>query len=832
MPDQPNLPSDQVLSSLHEKLKAHTTPELAARATELVDALLGLAPSGGEADVPEHYPGSDLKRLNQWYLGFSNRLMQYSEQAGRPELMRFRHAFPPAFTDNFSGQQALDDIRFLESLKKDRSVCIGFYQAQGTEYAPDHLAFKLYSNGHQPVLSDVIPVFENLGLKVLSEHPHRIVAANHQTFWISDVRVQSDLLSDTGLSSDVTRLLEETFARVWEGAAESDRFNRLVVAAGLNWREVTLLRACARYMKQLKFGFSQNFLADVLARNLDITRTLVTLFHTRFDPEQDYSDEQEKAFLQRLASLLEDVVSLDDDRILRRYVQIITSIVRTNAYQNPDNGESEGFKPYWSFKLCPGHIADMPSPVPAYEVFVYSPDLEGVHLRAGKVARGGLRWSDRQEDYRTEVLGLVKAQQVKNSVIVPVGAKGCFVCKRMPDNASRDEVHAEGLRCYRMFIRGLLDVTDNMVNGAVVHPAQTRCHDDDDVYLVVAADKGTATFSDVANRIAEEYDFWLGDAFASGGSEGYDHKGMGITARGAWESVRRHFRERNIHVESDPVSVIGIGDMSGDVFGNGLLLSRSLHLVAAFNHTHIVIDPTPDASVSWAERQRLFELPRSSWADYRVECLSAGGGIFSRTAKWIRISPEMQARFGIEASRLSPGDLIHALLQVEVDLIWNGGIGTWVKGTAERHATVGDKANDLLRVDAGQLKASVIGEGGNLGITQAARVEFALAGGSCNTDFIDNAGGVDCSDHEVNIKILLNEVMSRGDVSLDQRNRLLRDMTDDVSRLVLKNNYRQAQAISLAGHQSLSSRNFRMKWIRRFRRNCAMNLVMPCLSIA
>ncbi len=809
--------SDTVISTLRDRLQSHTTPELAERAADLVDALLGLsphlqAPADGRSPgaEPPAYPGADFENHHQWYGTFENLLLQYSEQTGQQALMRFRHAFPPAYTERFSCQQALDDIRFLESLSADHPLCMGFYTTDealsGAELADgDCLTFKLYSNARQPVLSEVIPVLENLGLRVLSEHPHQLRASNQQVFWVSDFRVQTGLLNSE-LSLDTKRLVEETFVRVWSGEAENDRFNRLGVAGSLNWRDVTLLRACARYMKQLKFGFSQNFLADVLARNLSITQALVALFHTRFDPDYVAEDGSLASLEQHLDTVLEQVETLDDDRILRRFREVISAIVRTNAYQYSEDGESrEGFKSYWSFKLRPDAISGIPQPVPAHEIFVYSPAMEGVHLRTGKVARGGLRWSDRQEDYRTEVLGLVKAQQVKNSVIVPAGAKGCFVCKQLPVNGGREAVQAEGVRCYQMFIRGLLDVTDNLVNGELVHPPRTRLHDERDEYLVVAADKGTATFSDIANRIAAEYNFWLGDAFASGGSEGYDHKGIGITARGAWESVKRHFREQGTDVEHDPVSVLGIGDMSGDVFGNGLLLSQSLRLVAAFNHQHIFIDPNPDPLVSWAERKRLFELPRSSWADYRKETLSAGGEVFSRSAKWLRLTPEIQQRFGIEASRMSPGELIQVLLQSEVDLIWNGGIGTWVKAQAESHADVGDKANDGWRADGQQLRARVIGEGGNLGITQAGRVAFSLAGGRCNTDFVDNAGGVDCSDHEVNIKILLNPLVAGGEITMEERNQLLRDMTDDVARLVLKNNYRQAQAISLARQFSLQN---------------------------
>ncbi|WP_313395953.1 NAD-glutamate dehydrogenase domain-containing protein, partial [Pseudomonas sp.] len=459
-------------------------------------------------------------------------------------------------------------------------------------------------------------------------------------------------------------------------------------------------------------------------------------------------------------------------------------------------------KSYFSFKFNPKLIPELPKPVPKFEIFVYSPRVEGVHLRFGNVARGGLRWSDREEDFRTEVLGLVKAQQVKNSVIVPVGAKGGFLPRRLPLGGTRDEIAAEGVACYRIFISGLLDITDNLKDGGVVPPANVVRHDDDDPYLVVAADKGTATFSDIANGIAIDYGFWLGDAFASGGSAGYDHKKMGITARGAWVGVQRHFRERGINVQQDPITVIGVGDMAGDVFGNGLLMSDKLQLVAAFNHLHIFIDPNPDPATSFVERKRLFDLPRSAWSDYDTSIMSEGGGIFPRSAKSIAISPQMKERFAIEADRLTPTELLHALLKAPVDLLWNGGIGTYVKASSESHADVGDKANDALRVNGNELRCKVVGEGGNLGMTQLGRVEFGLQGGATNTDFIDNAGGVDCSDHEVNIKILLNEVVQGGDMTEKQRNQLLGSMTDEVAGLVLGNNYKQTQALSLAARRA------------------------------
>jgi glutamate dehydrogenase len=527
------------------------------------------------------------------------------------------------------------------------------------------------------------------------------------------------------------------------------------------------------------------------------------LFKTRFYLARKLSDDdledKQQRLEQAILTALDDVQVLNEDRILRRYLDLIKATLRTNFYQTDANGQN---KSYFSFKFNPHAIPELPKPVPKFEIFVYSPRVEGVHLRFGNVARGGLRWSDREEDFRTEVLGLVKAQQVKNSVIVPVGAKGGFLPRRLPLGGSRDEIAAEGIACYRIFISGLLDITDNLKDGALVPPLNVVRHDDDDPYLVVAADKGTATFSDIANGIAIDYGFWLGDAFASGGSAGYDHKKMGITAKGAWVGVQRHFRERGINVQEDSITVVGVGDMAGDVFGNGLLMSDKLQLVAAFNHMHIFIDPNPNPATSFVERQRMFDLPRSAWTDYDTSIMSEGGGIFSRSAKSIAISPQMQERFDIKADKLTPTELLNALLKAPVDLLWNGGIGTYVKASTESHADVGDKANDALRVNGNELRCKVVGEGGNLGMTQLGRVEFGLNGGGSNTDFIDNAGGVDCSDHEVNIKILLNEVVQAGDMTDKQRNQLLASMTDEVGNLVLGNNYKQTQALSLAARRA------------------------------
>ncbi|MEH6813569.1 MAG: NAD-glutamate dehydrogenase [Motiliproteus sp.] len=719
----------------------------------------------------------------------------HGEEQGIHLANRFKSGFSASYRDDFSPRTAVADIQHLKELNQANVMAMSFYRE--LEQPVEQVNFKLFHYGDPIPLSDVIPVMENLGLKVMDEHPYTVKSTDHR-FWMHDFR----MLHRSGAAIDlhsVRDTFQNAFSHIWRGEAENDQFNRLVLCAQLDWREVAMLRAYAKYIKQLKFGISQLAIAGCLIQHVDITRKLVALFAARFHPEAKHLAQQ-KSLTEAVIAALDAVPSLTDDRIIRRYLDLILATLRTNYFQKDAKGEK---KSYFSFKFSPRDIPDIPQPRPMFEIFVYSPRVQGVHLRGGKVARGGLRWSDRHEDFRTEVLGLVKAQQVKNAVIVPVGAKGGFVARRTNEDMSREEFMAEGIECYKLFIRGLLDITDNLKEDEVVPPRDVIRHDEDDTYLVVAADKGTATFSDIANGIAKEYGFWLGDAFASGGSQGYDHKGMGITAKGAWICVERHFREFNHDTATTDFSVIGIGDMAGDVFGNGMLLSEHICLVAAFNHMHIFIDPNPQSANSFQERKRLFELPRSSWTDYDRALISAGGGIFNRSAKSIAISDEMKSRFNLSVDKMPPNELLHALLQTPVDLIWNGGIGTYVKSSQETHAEVGDKANDAIRVDANQLRSKVIGEGGNLGITQRARMEYCLNGGACNTDFIDNAGGVDCSDHEVNIKILLDSVVSSGDLTEKQRNEVLKEMTASVSSLVLKNNYRQSQALSLAQTQTL-----------------------------
>ncbi|MGY8868902.1 MAG: NAD-glutamate dehydrogenase [Pseudomonadales bacterium] len=717
------------------------------------------------------------------------------EEHGTTRSNLYRESFPVAYREHFTTLHAVHDIEKMELLAK-QPLSMSFYRL--LEQSQSVLRFKLFTAEEPLILSDVIPVLENLGLRVVGEHPYVVSCVNGKTYWIHDFSLSHRGGSEPIELDEVKDIFQQSYAAIWQGLADNDEFNRLVLGAGLNWREVAMLRAYARYNQQIRFGFSQAYIAETLTRHTQVSRLLVALFRARFDPSRQAKGKVQ-ALVGRIESsildALDKVDNLNDDKILRRFLELIKATLRTNFFQLNENNEP---KEYQSFKLNPHLVADIPKPLPMFEMFVYSPRVEGVHLRGGKVARGGLRWSDRQEDYRTEVLGLVKAQQVKNAVIVPVGAKGGFVAKCLPQGGTRDEILAEGIASYKIFIRGLLDVADNLQNGEVIPPKNVVRHDEDDPYLVVAADKGTATFSDIANEIAETYGFWMGDAFASGGSQGYDHKGMGITAKGAWESVKLHFREMGINTQTDPFTVIAVGDMAGDVFGNGMLLSDKIRLVAAFNHMHIFIDPTPDEASSFVERQRMFALPRSGWEDYDTSLISKGGGVFLRSAKSITLTPEMKKHFDINEDKLSPNDLISALLKAPIDLFWNGGIGTYVKSSQESHSDVGDKANDSLRVNGNELRCKVLGEGGNLGFTQLGRIEFCHNGGACNTDFIDNAGGVDCSDHEVNIKILLNKCIADGDLTVKQRNDLLRDMTDAVAVQVLKSNDRQARALSLA----------------------------------
>ena len=751
-------------------------------------------------------------------------LESFGEEHGTRLFQRYGDAFRADYRETYSARVAVLDVEKIERIEEG-GIEMSLYRPLEAEEG--RLRFKLFQLGRRPVsLSDALPMLENMGLKVEDEHPSKIKRSGAPRVWLHDF----GMLHGEGPDFDSDRINEtfrEAFARIWSEEVENDGFNRLVLRAGIGWREIVILRAYCKYLRQAGVTFSEAYMQDALAANPGIAAMLVELFHVRLDParQREARDAKGAAMEQldaelevmtRIEAALDDVANLDEDRILRSYIGVIRATLRTNYFQHGPDGSP---KPYVSFKLDPHKIAELPEPRPKYEISVYSPRVEGVHLRGGAVARGGIRWSDRREDFRTEVLGLAKAQQVKNAVIVPVGSKGGFVPKELPVDAGRETVQEEGIACYRIFIRGLLDVTDNLAGGQVVPPSRVVRHDGDDAYLVVAADKGTATFSDIANALAHEYGFWLGDAFASGGSQGYDHKGMGITARGGWESVKRHFRELGIDSQSTDFTVIGIGDMGGDVFGNAMLLSRHIRLVGAFNHMHVFIDPSPDPESTFVERERLFVLPRSTWDDFDRSVLSAGGGIYPRSAKSIPLSPEAREALSIDSGSLTPNELIAAMLKAPVDLLWNGGIGTYVKSRHESHADAGDRANDIVRVNGEELRCRIVGEGGNLGLTQLGRIEFAANGGRVNTDAIDNSGGVDCSDHEVNIKVLLNEVVSAGDMTEKQRNRLLEEMTGEVAELVLRNNYLQTQAVSVAVSQAASLLEVHSRLIRRLERD-------------
>ena len=720
---------------------------------------------------------------------------QLGEGRGLALAQSYANAFPTAYRESFSAAMGAQDAQTLHALSATSAMQVSLYRTW--DAAPGQLRFKIFSTS-KVALSDSLPLLERMGARILDEQPYA-VGPHDAALWIHDLGLQ--VPPSVELSATKARF-EALFMQTWRGALESDDLNRLVLTTTLDANDILVLRAYTRYFKQLGFAFSQNYIEATLNKNPALAQALVELFHARFAPDvaPDRSTQQD-AVRARIETALAQVSSLDEDRILRQFLATILATLRTNHWQPLSNGAR---KPYLSLKLQSKDVPGLPEPKPHCEIWVYSPRVEGVHLRMGKVARGGLRWSDRREDFRTEVLGLVKAQQVKNTVIVPVGSKGGFVLKSAPPANEREAFLAEGIACYKLFLSGLLDLTDNIVQGATVPPSQVVRHDGDDPYLVVAADKGTATFSDIANGISADYGFWLGDAFASGGSVGYDHKKMGITARGAWEAVKRHFLALGIDTQTTPFTIAGIGDMSGDVFGNGMLLSPHIRLLLAFDHRHIFIDPNPDEAVSFSERQRLFALPRSSWDDYDKSLISHGGGVYPRSAKSIPLSAEARSVLGTDAAELAPVELIQAILRAPVDLLYNGGIGTWVKASFESHAQVGDKAGDAYRVNGNELRCKVLAEGGNLGCTQNGRIEYAQHGGLIYTDAIDNSAGVDCSDHEVNIKILLGQVVEAGDLTLKQRNALLASMTDEVAQLVLKDNHDQTQALDVATHNAVA----------------------------
>lgn len=732
-----------------------------------------------------------------WTDNFKDALLDhFGEEVGNRLLHKYLSAFPAGYRADYNVRTAVYDVNHIEKISKDNPLEMSFYKPlEGPE---DIIRFKLYGPDNSIPLSDIIPVLESMGLRVVSERPHEITPRDTHRIWINDFGMS--YLAEKELNvEEVKDIFQDAFYHIWNKEAESDGFNRLVLGARLNWREISVLRAYAKYLWQIGFTFSQAYIENVLAGAPSITQDLISLFNARFHPQlsQEKRNTLFSTLRLRIKNSLEEVKNIDEDRILRKFLQIITATIRTNFFQK-EKEKSNINKKYIAFKFDPSTISELPLPRPLFEIFVYSPLVEGVHLRGAKVARGGLRWSDRREDFRTEVLGLVKAQQVKNAVIVPLGAKGGFVSKQVSPKSSREEVMRCGIEAYKIFVRGLLDVTDNLIDNDVVPPPAVVRHDGDDPYLVVAADKGTATFSDIANSISDEYHFWLADAFASGGQMGYDHKKMGITARGAWESVKRHFRELGIDTQKTEFTAVGIGDMAGDVFGNGTLLSRKIKLVAAFNHMHIFLDPNPDCEAAFQERLRLFQLARSTWEDYNQKLISPGGGVFSRSSKFIPLSPQIREILGTMKQKMVPNELIRAILKAKVDLLFNGGIGTYVKASYEHNSNVGDRANDALRINGDELRCKVVAEGGNLGLTQLGRVEYALSGGKINTDAIDNSGGVDCSDHEVNIKILLNGAITSGDLTLKQRNVLLTEMTDEVAELVLENNRNQIEALSVA----------------------------------
>ncbi|MEO0956972.1 MAG: NAD-glutamate dehydrogenase [Pseudomonadota bacterium] len=754
--------------------------------------------SGMPAFVLSEVEREVVEAVRSW----SDRLMdalveKEGEHKGHALHARFGAGFPASYREEVGIAQAVADIERLETLTDEAPLGLHFYRR--LEDDDDRVRFKIFHKGGAVPLSDCLPVLEKMGFRVLNEHPYLIEGEGGET-WIHDFLMVSATGCPIDLAKPRSRVkLEEGFDAVWNGTAENDPLNRLILLAGLSDRDVSVLRAYSRFLRQARIPYSIEYMEDALAEYPEIARLLMRVFLARFDPRVERSREERDAeagaHVAEIEAALEAVPSLDVDRILRRFLNAIRSTLRTNVYQPGPNG---ALKAYLSFKFDSGALDDLPLPRPWREIFVFSPWVEGVHLRGGPVARGGLRWSDRKEDFRTEVLGLVKAQQVKNSVIVPVGSKGGFLPKKLPAGGSREEVQAEAIRCYKTFLSGLLDITDNLVQGDVVPPQSVVRYDADDPYLVVAADKGTATFSDIANGLAQEYGFWLDDAFASGGSNGYDHKGMGITAKGGWEAVKRHFRELGHDTQSEPFTVMGCGDMSGDVFGNGMLLSDQIRLQAAFDHRDIFIDPDPDHVTTFPERKRLFEMGRSSWQDYDRSLISPGGGVFSRAAKSVQLTPEIQALLEIEAERVTPAELIKAIMGARVDLFWFGGIGTYIKAAEETHADVGDKANEALRVDAAAVRARVVGEGANLGVTQMGRIALARRGVKINTDAVDNSAGVDCSDHEVNIKIALGQVVQAGDMTEKQRNGLLAEMTDRVAELVLGTNYTQTLCISMA----------------------------------
>ena len=706
--------------------------------------------------------------------------------------MSYDTAFASSYRDHVPPVQALADIFKCEEALNNRRVAWDLYDA-----GQNDLRLKLFHPNHSAALSDVLPVLENFGFRVEAEFPFEVKPQEGaRTVWIHEIHVKLRSGTLAEKIADLKATAEDAFMAIWYGHAENDPLNSLVMLAGLDWRDVAILRAYTKYMQQARVSYTPQYIMKALIDYPVLAAALVGLFHARHDPSLKDTQRKVAQWEAAIATGLESVALLDQDRIIRFFKTLVDATLRTNFYQRGPEGE---YRPVISFKLDSSVVAYLPEPRPWREIWVYSPRMEGIHLRGGKIARGGIRWSDRAEDFRTEILGLMQAQMVKNAVIVPEGAKGGFVLKKLPEGAPRDVVQAEGIECYRLLVRGMLDITDNLQGTKVIHPDNVVRHDENDPYLVVAADKGTATFSDIANAISAEYDFWLADAFASGGSAGYDHKEVGITARGAWECIKRHFRELGTNIQKEPFDVIGVGDMAGDVFGNGMLLSKAIRLVGAFNHQHIFCDPNPDIAATFKERDRLFKAVKG-WGDYDQKLLSKGGKIFLRSEKSLTLTKEIRDRFGIQAEKVSPNELMNAMLKAQCDLLYFGGIGTYIKSSDQSHIDVGDRANDSVRVDGLEVNARVVGEGANLAVTRKARVELGMKGIKLNADFVDNSGGVDCSDHEVNIKILLQQLTggTKPQMTIKARNKLLEDMTDEVAALVLRDNYQQSQAISMA----------------------------------
>jgi glutamate dehydrogenase len=750
-------------------------------------------------------------------------LMISGEEKCQQLFERYGTGFSKGYQERFTADEAIIDISEIEQAIAKSRLRSHLSRPQGEDESK--LRFKIYALEKPVSLSDVLPVLENMNLKVLTEIPFIVTLSDNQQVWIHDFEMQTREGDPVDLDHIRDHFLEG-FSRILREEVENDGFNRLIIRSNFGWRECQLFRAYAKYIRQLQVTFSQVYMEEVLSKYPHICYFMLQLFTIQFSPDckEDRISAREE-ILKRIKSLMEGVENLDEDRILSKFVNAISSTLRTNYYQLKDGLP----KPYVSFKIDCSAIDEMPLPRPMYEIFVYSPHVEAIHLRGGKVARGGIRWSDRREDFRTEILGLMKAQTVKNAVIVPVGSKGGFVVKRPPSRDDKNAMREEVVACYQTMIRGLLDITDNLRGEEIIPPPDVVRQDEDDPYLVVAADKGTSTFSDYANEISAEYDFWLGDAFASGGSTGYDHKKMGITAKGAWESVKRHFYEMGMDADREKITVVGIGDMSGDVFGNGMLLSRHLKLIAAFNHMHIFIDPHPNPEKSYQERKRLFDLPQSTWEDYDPALISQGGGVFDRKVKSIAITPEMKAILEIRNEHLTPPDLIRAILKAPTELLWFGGIGTFIKATHETNIEVDDRANDDLRINGIEVRAKVIAEGANLGMTQLGRIEYAKNGGRLNTDAIDNSAGVDCSDHEVNIKVLLRQAMTKNGLTFNKRNILLESMTDDVMRLVLKDNFWQNQVISFARSQGLNLLDEQARLMRDLESEGLLNRVLEAL---